>query len=78
MATEGLRRSQSISSTRLPFSVRHTARLAETVVFPSPGMALDTRRIFASVSFMAFSSRRRSRRMDSEKPESLLKWGISG
>ena len=71
-ATEGLRKSQSISSTRRPFWARDTARFTETVVLPSPGMALETSRIFCPFSCMAFSTRRRSRRTDSEKPDSLL------
>ena len=67
LATEGLRKSQSIISTRLPLCARDIARFVEMVVLPSPGTALETIRTMRSCSAIAFSTRIRSKRMDSPK-----------
>ena len=56
--TTWCRKSASTRMTRFPLCARETARLKETVVFPSPGMVLVTRTILAVFPVGCARSRR--------------------
>ena len=60
LAVDGFLKSASTRITLYPFIASDIAMLAETVDFPSPGIALVTRKDFMPVSFCARSILRRT------------------